>query len=233
MQNTDRDVPVFFAVRSGGAGDAPDDNRFAAFIFTEKMTHMDLRYIYKNIPLSMDANMPAVYRKGRSQTARTGKTVLAMSAAAAAAHSILGPFQFEFWHTGEEIYYKIYETWIPILDCREKEKILAGATHIFKGVASATAVTGPAAPRTTSIETRNTIPVFIIETLLQDLEKKGETCSISLKTFSECETILITPCYHFFDEESLWHWLTSKGECPLCKKPVAFVERYKGKAAAS
>lgn len=66
-------------------------------------------------------------------------------------------------------------------------------------------------------------PAFVASAILKDAISKGETCSISLNSFEECETITLTSCYHLFDTASLKSWMATKKECPLCKKHIAFM----------
>ncbi|RDX60090.1 E3 ubiquitin-protein ligase RNF133, partial [Mucuna pruriens] len=54
-------------------------------------------------------------------------------------------------------------------------------------------------------------------------EKKGEkdedgkSCAICLEDFEPNEEVMLTPCNHMFHEDCIVPWLTSKGQCPVCR----------------
>jgi hypothetical protein len=64
------------------------------------------------------------------------------------------------------------------------------------------------------------IPKYILEGFLRDAEAQGQTCPITCKGPKECETVVVTNCYHWFDAESLATWRATKNECPVCKGDI-------------
>lgn len=63
-------------------------------------------------------------------------------------------------------------------------------------------------------------PKFVSELVLRDAAAKGDTCSISLTPFGDCNSVSVTSCFHIFDTESLKVWMKTKGECPVCKQAI-------------
>ena len=61
------------------------------------------------------------------------------------------------------------------------------------------------------------IPGFIAEALIIKGIQKGESCPISMNMYSECNSMVVTNCYHCFDDESLDEWLITHDDCPVCK----------------
>lgn len=45
----------------------------------------------------------------------------------------------------------------------------------------------------------------------------GVRCAICLEDFEPKEEVVLTPCNHMFHEDCIVTWLTSKGQCPVCR----------------
>jgi hypothetical protein len=61
------------------------------------------------------------------------------------------------------------------------------------------------------------LPKFVLEGYIRDAQAQGQTCPITCKTPSECSTISITNCYHWFETDALERWRSTKNTCPVCK----------------
>ncbi len=132
----------------------------------------------------------------------------------------------EFWRLLWEVYEPSFGRWFPVIDCNRTEELLRPSTVFLKGyeVMKKPDAVLTANPRL-SIETRYSIPIFVIEALLE----KSADCPISMKPFKECDNLLVTSCYHIFDEESLEAWFKTNPTCPLCKQQVTSVQRSSSK----
>ena len=64
------------------------------------------------------------------------------------------------------------------------------------------------------------IPKFVAEALKRDAISKGESCPITMRLLSECQSLTLTSCYHLFEASSLAQWMTKSSSCPLCKQAV-------------
>ncbi|KAL5147716.1 E3 ubiquitin-protein ligase RNF133 [Glycine soja] len=62
-------------------------------------------------------------------------------------------------------------------------------------------------------------------------EKQGEndedrkSCAICLEDFDPSEEVMLTPCNHMFHEDCIVPWLTSKGQCPVCRFVICEIGR--------
>ncbi|XP_073225962.1 uncharacterized protein [Cicer arietinum] len=52
---------------------------------------------------------------------------------------------------------------------------------------------------------------------VEEKNEDGMRCAICLENFEATEEVMITPCNHMFHEDCLVTWLTSKGQCPVCR----------------
>lgn len=75
-------------------------------------------------------------------------------------------------------------------------------------------------PTNLTFEGSAPIPLFIAEALVIRAIQKEESCPISINLYSECDSIVVTNCYHCFDEDSLDEWRQTHSDCPVCKARV-------------
>ena len=80
--------------------------------------------------------------------------------------------------------------------------------------------TAPSAEATAPTASRSEIPKFVAELIKKEAIEKNGMCPISMESFSECNSLRLTSCYHLFESDSLQRWLLSKSACPLCKQEV-------------
>lgn len=48
-------------------------------------------------------------------------------------------------------------------------------------------------------------------------DEDGKNCAICLEDFEPNEEVMLTQCNHMFHEDCIVPWLTSKGQCPVCR----------------
>ncbi|TKY66739.1 E3 ubiquitin-protein ligase RNF38/44 [Spatholobus suberectus] len=51
----------------------------------------------------------------------------------------------------------------------------------------------------------------------REKDEDGKRCAICLEDFESNEEVMLTPCKHMFHEDCIVPWLTSKGQCPVCR----------------
>ncbi|CAI8617355.1 unnamed protein product [Vicia faba] len=52
---------------------------------------------------------------------------------------------------------------------------------------------------------------------VKEKKEDGMRCAICLEDFEAKEEVMLTPCNHMFHEDCIVTWLTSKGQCPVCR----------------
>ncbi|CAJ2642429.1 RING finger protein [Trifolium pratense] len=65
---------------------------------------------------------------------------------------------------------------------------------------------------------------------VKENKEDGMRCAICLEDFEAKEEVMLTPCNHMFHEDCIVTWLTSKGQCPVCRFVV--FEGVKGNASS-
>ncbi|KAL1363183.1 hypothetical protein HN51_011385 [Arachis hypogaea] len=60
----------------------------------------------------------------------------------------------------------------------------------------------------------------------KDKDEEGKSCAVCLEDFEAKEEVMVTPCNHMFHEECIVPWVTSKGQCPVCR--FVIIERVRG-----
>lgn len=48
-------------------------------------------------------------------------------------------------------------------------------------------------------------------------QEQSKRCAICLEDFEPKEEVMLTPCQHLFHEDCIVPWITSKGQCPVCR----------------
>ena len=71
------------------------------------------------------------------------------------------------------------------------------------------------------------IPPFVVELIVKDHMQKNNTCPITMMPFSGIRTFGLTPCFHLFDHEAISKWTQTNSVCPVCRKLVLSVHKYK------
>jgi hypothetical protein len=61
------------------------------------------------------------------------------------------------------------------------------------------------------------LPAHVIEALLRDAKVGKECCPISMTSYSECNSLTITSCFHIFETKSIEEWFKTKRNCPICR----------------
>ncbi|KAH1153985.1 hypothetical protein GYH30_049568 [Glycine max] len=56
-------------------------------------------------------------------------------------------------------------------------------------------------------------------------DEDGKTCAICLEDFEPSEEVRLTPCNHMFHKDCIVPWLTSTGQCPVCRFLICKIER--------
>ncbi|KAK7342407.1 hypothetical protein VNO80_25358 [Phaseolus coccineus] len=51
----------------------------------------------------------------------------------------------------------------------------------------------------------------------KEKDEDGKRCAICLEDFKSGEEVRLTPCNHMFHEDCIVPWLTTKGQCPVCR----------------
>jgi len=229
MENQDKEVPIFFAL----ALNINDVNpRFTIFSFSEHRGTQNRYYIVKNITPIQSLDIEPMYSVAISYRVRAlphnNRKRIQIATILDGKQSPL-----EFWHLPWEVYEPVFCKWTPVLDLNRREELLPETTHYLKGYQilskSGTVAAAVASHPRLSIETKNSIPTFVIESLLEKMTE----CPISMKLFKECSSLLITSCFHIFDEESLEAWFNTKITCPLCKQKVTSVQRFNSRQLSS
>ncbi|XP_020215897.1 uncharacterized protein LOC109799698 [Cajanus cajan] len=64
----------------------------------------------------------------------------------------------------------------------------------------------------------------------REKDEDGKRCAICLEDFEPNEEVMLTRCNHMFHEDCIVPWLTSKGQCPVCRFVVC--ERERGNPAS-
>ncbi|KAG4385594.1 hypothetical protein AAZX31_12G123200 [Glycine max] len=59
----------------------------------------------------------------------------------------------------------------------------------------------------------------------KEKDEDGKSCAICLEDFEPSEEVMLTPCNHMFHEDCIVPWLTSKGQCPVCRFVIFEIER--------
>ncbi|CAK8564460.1 unnamed protein product [Lathyrus sativus] len=52
---------------------------------------------------------------------------------------------------------------------------------------------------------------------VKEKNEDGMKCAICLEEFEAKKEVMLTPCNHMFHEDCIVTWLTSKGQCPVCR----------------
>ncbi|KAK7262625.1 hypothetical protein RJT34_30200 [Clitoria ternatea] len=60
----------------------------------------------------------------------------------------------------------------------------------------------------------------------KEKDEDGKRCAVCLDDFEPKQEVMLTPCSHMFHEDCIVPWLTSKGQCPVCRFVVC--ERGRG-----
>lgn len=60
------------------------------------------------------------------------------------------------------------------------------------------------------------LPRHLVSMVLDAAVSKGETCPITMEAFTK-DSIVMTPCGHFFQREAIERSLSCKPECPQCR----------------
>jgi len=69
------------------------------------------------------------------------------------------------------------------------------------------------------IKSEFSIPPHIINTYIEYIIKKGDTCPIELTDLT-MENICMTSCGHVMTKNALETWLNKFHSCPVCRKPL-------------
>jgi hypothetical protein len=64
------------------------------------------------------------------------------------------------------------------------------------------------------------LPKDIGNQLLGLARKGADACPIAATSFSECEILCITSCFHTFDAASLARWQETHTSCPVCRSKI-------------
>ena len=78
-------------------------------------------------------------------------------------------------------------------------------------------------PRVTPQPTVSQIPKFVTDALKRDAILANYTCPITMDPLTDIP-VAITSCYHIFNHESIRESLQRNKNCPVCRKPVAFIQ---------
>ncbi|XP_047180446.1 E3 ubiquitin-protein ligase RNF165-like [Vigna umbellata] len=54
----------------------------------------------------------------------------------------------------------------------------------------------------------------------KEKDEDGKRCAICLEDFKTGEEVMLTPCKHMFHEDCIVPWLTTKGQCPVCRRVI-------------
>ncbi|QCD87437.1 E3 ubiquitin-protein ligase [Vigna unguiculata] len=58
----------------------------------------------------------------------------------------------------------------------------------------------------------------------KEKDEDGKRCAICLEDFKTGEEVMLTPCKHMFHEDCIVPWLTTKGQCPVCRSVICEME---------
>lgn len=64
----------------------------------------------------------------------------------------------------------------------------------------------------------------------KEKDEEGKRCAVCLEDFEPREEVMLTPCSHMFHEDCIVPWLTSKGQCPVCRFVIC--ERVRGNSSS-
>jgi hypothetical protein len=121
-----------------------------------------------------------------------------------------------------------FPQWI-LYQTDDREDSRKFSTNVVKVETVSVAVQTQSAPTVTKSKTIPTnilfegttpIPGFIAEALVIRGIQKEESCPISMNLYSECNSMVVTNCYHCFDEDSLDEWRQIHRDCPVCKARI-------------
>ncbi|KAJ1441877.1 Zinc finger, RING-type [Sesbania bispinosa] len=65
---------------------------------------------------------------------------------------------------------------------------------------------------------------------VKEKDEDGKRCAICLEDFEPKEEVMLTPCNHMFHEDCIVPWLTSKGQCPVCRFVIC--EKVRGNSSS-
>ena len=51
----------------------------------------------------------------------------------------------------------------------------------------------------------------------REKEEISKQCAICLDDFEGGQEVMVTPCNHLFHEDCIMPWVTSNGQCPVCR----------------
>ncbi|TKY66744.1 E3 ubiquitin-protein ligase RNF38/44 [Spatholobus suberectus] len=71
--------------------------------------------------------------------------------------------------------------------------------------------------RRVSLYYRNNNAAKSLKEKEREKDEDGKRCAICLEDFESNEEVMLTPCKHMFHEDCIVPWLTSKGQCPVCR----------------
>lgn len=75
----------------------------------------------------------------------------------------------------------------------------------------------PEPPKPIRVKEGCPLPAHVIEALLRDAKVGKESCPISMTSYSECESLTLTSCFHIFETKSIEEWFKTKTNCPVCR----------------
>jgi hypothetical protein len=75
----------------------------------------------------------------------------------------------------------------------------------------------------TYIPTTGSVPYFVAEAVFKDALEKGEECPITFVPLTECEYVVMTGCFHLFENKAFSQCMRSSRDCPKCRKRVDFM----------
>lgn len=147
----------------------------------------------------------------------------------------------KYWNTNQYFFWNEYE--IPVLDFTKRYFLTRNFTRVLPcnktseemiRVANAYAALRDVRikqvdPNLSSGLTKQVFPIppYVIELIVKDQIAKNNACPITMTSFSSLETFGVTPCFHLFDHEAIQKWTQNNSACPVCRKLVLSIHKYR------
>lgn len=75
-------------------------------------------------------------------------------------------------------------------------------------------------PQPTQTQQVQALPKYVLEAFVRDAQAQEQTCPITCKTPKDCDAVVVTNCFHWFEAAALNTWRGTKNTCPVCKREI-------------
>ena len=139
------------------------------------------------------------------------------------------------WKTPYAAFYRGEDQWIPILDTDRRSLFIGSGYFLYSTEKASSDILDVQIMRQQyqrsrmilkirELESRKEevcpIPKFVGDLIKKEAISKKDSCPISLTLYAECASLILTSCYHLFEEHAIQEWLKRNNACPMCKQRI-------------